>query len=314
MTSHKTAVPAERVESVRRFNRFHTRLVGALNEVHLASDYSLPQVRVLYEIASAPAAEPVSAAGLGRDLALDAGYMSRLVAGLEKAGLIVRTPAPDNAKRLLLSPTDAGKALFADLSAASAAEVTALLEGLSDHEQRQLVGALNRVMRLLGPDHADRTFVLRDPVPGDLGWITHRQAVLYAREYGWDWTFEALVAEIVGNFARDFDPGSENCWIADRRGDVVGSVFLVRQDETTAKLRLLYVEPSARGLGLGRRLVEECIGFARAKGYRRMTLWTNDVLIAARRIYENTGFTLTEEEPHFRFGKQLVGQVWQRDL
>ncbi len=310
----ETTVPPERVEAVRRFNRFHTRLVGALNEGLLASRYSLPQVRVLYEIANAPSNEPLSAAGLGRDLMLDPGYLSRLIAGLEKDGLIVRRPAPDNAKRLLLTLTEAGEALFAQLNAASAAEVHALLKGLSDHEQRQLVGAMNRVLRLIGPDRQDRAFVLRDPVPGDLGWITHRQAVLYAREYGWDWTFEALVADIVGKFAREFDPQWERCWIADRRGDVAGSVFLVRQDETTAKLRLLYVEPSARGLGLGRRLVEESIAFARAKGYRRITLWTNDVLTAARRIYETTGFQLEEEEPHFSFGKQMVGQVWTRDL
>lgn len=310
----KTRVPDERIAAVRRFNRFHTRLVGALNEVMLASNYSLPQVRILYEIANAPQGDALSAAELGRSLGLDPGYLSRLIAGLEKEDLILRSPARDNAKRLNLALTKAGEALFASLDAASAEEITALLETLSDHEQRQLVGAMNSVLRLLGPDRDDRTFILREPVPGDLGWITHRQAVLYAREYGFDWTFEALVADIVGKFVRDFDRRRENCWIADRRGEVVGSVFLVRQDDRTAKLRLLYVEPSARGLGLGRRLVEECVGFARSAGYRRMTLWTNDVLVAARRVYKTNGFSLTEEEPHVSFGKQLVGQTWQRDL
>ena len=199
--------------------------------------------------------------------------------------------------------TDEGKQVFAGLNDASATEVTALLGKLSDGEQRQLVGAMNRVLRLLGPDGSDRTFMLRDPQPGDLGWITHRQAILCAREYGWDWTFEALVAEISGKFAREFDPEYERCWIAEREGEVVGSVFVVREDDVTAKLRLLYVEPSARGLGLGRRLVEECIRFAGDKGYGRMVLWTNDVLTAARRIYETTGFSLIEEEPHVSFGK-----------
>ncbi len=314
MQETTTPVPADRVTAVRRFNRFHTRLVGALNEGLLASEFSLPQVRVLYEIANAPGGKPVSAAKLGRDLALDPGYLSRLIAGLERKGLLARTLAPDHAKRLLLTLTDKGKTVFAGLNDASAAEVAALLEKLSDGEQRQLVGAMNRVLRLLGPDGGDRTFMLRDPQPGDLGWITHRQAVLYAREYGWDWTFEALVAEIAGKFAREFDPDCERCWIAEREGEVVGSVFVVREDDVTAKLRLLYVEPSARGLGLGRRLVEECIRFAGDRGYSRMVLWTNDVLTAARRIYETTGFTLVDEEPHVSFGKQLVGQVWRREL
>ncbi len=308
------SVSADHIAAVRRFNRFHTRLVGALNESMLTSEYTLPQVRILYEVANAPGGQPVSAAKLRRDLALDAGYLSRLIAGLEKKGLLIRTPAPDNAKRLLLRLTDDGKAVFADLNATSAAEVATLLSDLSDSEQRQLVGAMDRVRRLLGNDSGDRTFLLRDPHPGDLGWVAHRQAVLYAREYGWDWTFEALVSEIIGRFVNDFDAARERCWIAESEGEIVGSVFVVREDDVTARLRMLYVEPSARGLGLGRRLVEECIRFARTKGYDRMVLWTNDNLEAARRIYETTGFSLDDEEPHFSFGKQLVGQTWSRDL
>jgi DNA-binding MarR family transcriptional regulator/GNAT superfamily N-acetyltransferase len=307
-------VPEDRIDAVRRFNRFHTRLVGALNEGLLASAYSLPQVRILYEIANAPGGQAVSAAALGRDLALDAGYLSRLISGLEKKGLLERAPSRDNAKRLQLSLTERGRTVFSGLNAASAEEVSALLAGLSDGEQRQLVGAMTRIERLLGSGREERTFILRDPEPGDLGWITHRHGVLYAREYGWDRTFEALVAEITSNFARNFDSEKERCWVADRDGEVIGSVFLVRENDTTAKLRLLYVEPSARGLGLGRKLVDECMRFARSRGYSRMVLWTNDILVSARRIYEATGFSLIEEEPHHSFGHDLIGQIWARDL
>ncbi|RJE85989.1 GNAT family N-acetyltransferase [Paracoccus onubensis] len=302
------------IASVRQFNRFHTRLVGALNDRLLASDYSLPQVRILYEIANARPDAPPSARELGRILRMDTGYLSRIVSGLEGEGLVMRTPSSDNAKRLALTLTDRGRAVFNGLNAASAEEVAALLAPLSKSERGQLVGAMHRIRRLLGDGPDDRTFILRDPRPGDLGWITHRQGMLYAREYGWDWTFEALVAEIVGQFVKEFIPDRERCWIAEMEGVVVGSVFVVRQDDETAKLRLLYVDPAARGRGLGRRLVEECIRFAQGKGYRRMVLWTNDILISARRIYEAAGFTLIEEEPHHSFGKDLVGQVWERNL
>lgn len=309
-----TPVPADRIEAVRRFNRFHTRLAGALNEGLLASEFSLPQARLLYEIASASGGRGVSAAAVGRNLSLDAGYLSRLISGLEKNGLLNRVPSPDNAKRLQLVLTEAGRAAFSDLDAASAKEVAALLAPLSNSEQLHLVGAMKNMERLLGSQGEERTFVLREPEPGELGWIIHRQGALYAREYGWDWTFEALVAEIVGKFVRCFDAQRERCWVADSNGEVIGSVFLVREDEATAKLRLLYVEPTARGLGLGRRLVDECIRFARAKGYSRMVLWTNNVLVSARRIYEATGFSLIEEERHNSFGHDLVGQNWARDL
>ncbi len=302
------------IASVRQFNRFHTRLVGALSDRLLASDYSLPQVRILYEIANARPDAPPSARELGKALRMDTGYLSRIVSGLEGEGLVMRTPSSDNAKRLALTLTDRGRALFNGLNAASAEEVAALLAPLSKSERGQLVGAMHRIRRLLGGGPDDRTFILRNPQPGDLGWITHRQGMLYAREYGWDWTFEALVAEIVGQFVKEFVPDRERCWIAEMEGEVVGSVFVVRQDDETAKLRLLYVDPAARGRGLGRRLVEECIRFAQAKGYKRMVLWTNDILISARRIYEAAGFTLIEEEPHHSFGKDLVGQIWGRNL
>ena len=308
------SVPDDRIAAVRRFNRFHTRLVGALNDRMLGSDYSLSQLRILYEIANAPGDAPPAATELAGDLAMDAGYLSRLLSGMERDGLIERAPAPENAKRLTLSLTAQGRAVFNGLNAASAREVADLLKGLTEREQAQLVGAMSRIRRLLGDGPAERTFILRDPEPGDLGYIVHQQGLLYAREYGWDWSFEALVSEIVGSFVRDFVPGRERCWVAEREGEIVGSVFLVRQDDETAKLRLLYVDASARGLGLGRRLVQACISFAQAKGYKRMVLWTNDVLESARRIYEATGFTLLEEAPHHSFGKDLVGQTWGRDL
>ncbi|WP_426661639.1 bifunctional helix-turn-helix transcriptional regulator/GNAT family N-acetyltransferase [Rhodanobacter aciditrophus] len=299
------------VEEVRAFNRFHTRLVGALSEHLLESDYALPQVRVLYEVAQAPRDKPCSASELASRLHLDAGYVSRLVAGLESEGLIVRAPSPENAKRLTLSLTARGRKAFARLNDASSREVTGLLEPLAPADRRMLTGSMRRIRRMLGDLPHQAAFVLRDPEPGDLGCIISRQARLYADEYGWDWTYEGLVAEIVGQFVKNFDREKERCWVAESEGEVVGSVFVVRSDEDTAKLRLLYVEPSARGLGLGRRLVDECLRFAKAKGYRKMVLWTNDCLVSARRIYQAAGFTLVSEEPHRSFGKDLVGQYWE---
>ena len=313
--NHRTPpVPAEHVSAVRRFNRFHTRLVGALNEHLLASPFSLPQARVLYELANAPAGAPVAAADLGRALGMDAGYLSRLIAGLVEAGLIARSPDPSSGRRLVLGLTEAGRAAFARLDAGSVEEVTALLRGLGERERGELTGAMGRIRRLLGDTSGEPIILLRDPAPGDLGTIVARQARLYAEEYCWDRTFEGLLAEIVAAFVRDFDPARERCWVAEREGEIVGSVFVVRQDDETAKLRMLYVDRAARGMGLGRRLVDQCLAFARERDYRRMVLWTNDVLVSARRIYQAAGFELVEEEPHRSFGKNLVGQYWARDL
>ena len=309
------------VDAVRRFNRFHTRLVGALNEHLLASDHSLPQVRVLYEIANGA---DVSAADLTRRLRMDRGYLSRLLSGLEAEGLVAKAPAEGNAKRLVLSLTEEGACVFAGLNDASAGEVADLLAPLSAQERADLVAAMRHVEAILDrtddapAERAPDPYRLRDPVPGDMGLVTARQGALYWKEYGWDWRFEGLVAEIVGQFVRAFDPARERCWIAERDGpvgpEVIGSVFLVRGSDEVAKLRLLYVDEAARGMGLGRRLVRECIAFARERSYRRVTLWTNDVLGAARRIYEAEGFTLAEEEPHHSFGKDLVGQNWTLTL
>ena len=305
---------AEQVDKFRNFNRFHTRLVGALNDNMLASGYALPQLRVLYEIAVAPRGAPLSARDLSDILQIDPGYLSRLVAGLEADGLIQRTPTPENAKRLALTVTDFGRQKYLDLARMSASHTGALLEPLDKAERRELVGAMQTIERLLGQSKKDRTFILRDPEPGDMGWVVCAQARFYAKEYGWGQQFEALVSQIVAQFAENFDPAGEKCWIAEQDGRNVGSVFVVRQDEETAKLRLLYVDQAARGLGLGRRLVDECLRFARGRGYRRMELWTNDVLSAARHVYESAGFELINEERHHSFGKDLVGQNWGLDI
>ena len=311
MAEEIRGVPADRIAAVRRFNRFHTRILGALNEGLLASPFTLAQSRLLFEMAQE---DGIAAGELARRLEMDPGYVSRLIAGFEADGLVVRAPSDGNAKRLALTLTEAGRAAFARLDAASAKEVADLLAPLAEPDQRRLVGAMAQIQRLLGDVLPGPAFVLRDPVPGDMGWVVHRQAALYTAEYGWDGTFEALVSEIVAGFITHHDPARERCWIAERDGEVVGSVFCVRKDDTVAKLRMLYVEASARGLGLGRHLVDECIAFARAKGYRRLTLWTNSILTAACRIYETAGFRLTEEEPHHSFGHDLVGQTWDLDL
>jgi DNA-binding MarR family transcriptional regulator/GNAT superfamily N-acetyltransferase len=315
------------IAEIRAFNRFHTRLVGALNEGLLASDFPLVQVRVLYDLAHAG---NLAAADLVARLGVDAGYMSRMISALESRGLIEKTPDSDNAKRLVLSLSPEGRAVFERLNRASAEEVRQLISPLSDDERRQLVGAMQTIRRLLGDDalstsigpsdpasatpSTERRFALRDPRPGDLGFVVHRQAAIYAAEYGWDWSYEALVTRIVSDFVTRFDPASDRCWIAEIDGAIAGSVFVVRQDDTTAKLRLLYVEASARGMGLGRALVDEVIRFARERGYTRLELWTNSILVSARRIYQAAGFELIDEQPHVSFGHDLVGQTWALEL
>ncbi|MGO4619590.1 GNAT family N-acetyltransferase [Ensifer sp. 2YAB10] len=300
----------DRALTVRRFNRFYTRQIGLLHEHLLASAFSLTEVRILYELAHRPA---LTATDLCRELGLDAGYLSRVIAGFEKKGLVAKTRSPADGRVVQLELTEAGRETLQPLEDASQREVIAMLEKLSVPEQRQLVGAMVEIESLLA-DERTPGFVLRDPQPGDMGWVIHRQGALYAEEYGWSTEFEALVAEIVVKYMREYDPASDRCWIAEKDGKVVGSVFLVRHDETTAKLRLLYVEPSARGLGIGRRLVEECMRHARLLGYTRMVLWTNAGLDAARHIYEKAGFALVEEEQHYSFGKDLTGQTFARDL
>jgi len=300
----------DRAEAVRRFNRFYTRHIGVLHEHLLASEFSLTEVRILYELAHRPA---ISTSDLCRELNLDAGYVSRVVSGFEKKGLVAKTRSAADARIGQLELTGQGHAAFAPLDDASRNEIIAVLEQLPEPVQTRLVDAMTRIQDILG-DSAPAGYVLRDPRPGDMGLVVANQAVVYAREFGWNSEYEALVAEIVSKFIREFDRTCERCWIAEKDGKMVGSVFVVRQDESTAKLRLLYVDDCARGLGIGRRLVDECLRFAKQAGYQRMVLWTNSVLADARRIYEKAGFQLVEEAPHHSFGKDLVGQVWARDV
>jgi DNA-binding MarR family transcriptional regulator/N-acetylglutamate synthase-like GNAT family acetyltransferase len=300
----------DRAEAVRRFNRFYTRHIGVLHEHLLASEFSLTEVSILYELAHRPA---ISTSDLCRELNLDAGYVSRVVSGFEKKGLVAKTRSAADARIGQLELTGQGRAAFAPLDDASRNEIIAVLEQLPEPVQTRLVDAMTRIQDILG-DSAPAGYVLRDPRPGDMGLVVANQAVVYAREFGWNSEYEALVAEIVSKFIREFDRTCERCWIAEKDGKMVGSVFVVRQDESTAKLRLLYVDDCARGLGIGRRLVDECLRFAKQAGYQRMVLWTNSVLADARRIYEKAGFQLVEEAPHHSFGKDLVGQVWARDV
>jgi DNA-binding MarR family transcriptional regulator/GNAT superfamily N-acetyltransferase len=303
---------ANAIAAVRAFTRFYTRQIGLLEEGLHRSAFSLTEARVLYELAHR---DRLTASDLGRDLGLDAGYLSRMLKKFEADGLVERAAHATDARQSVISLTAEGRRAFAPLNEASQRQVMAFLDGLSGRESDKLVTAMETVQRLMGGrEQPAEPYVLRPLQVGDIGWIIHRQGILYAQEYGWDGTYEALVAEILAAFVKDFDPEHEAAWIAELDGEVVGSIFAVKKSDTVAKLRLLYVEPSARGLGIGRRLVDECIAFARAKNYRTLTLWTNDVLASARRIYQAAGFVLGDEEKHHAFGKDLVGQNWNLEL
>jgi DNA-binding MarR family transcriptional regulator/N-acetylglutamate synthase-like GNAT family acetyltransferase len=299
----------QRVDAVRSFNRYYTKQIGVLREGLLGSPYSLTEVRVLYELAHR--SQP-TAAELGRELGLDAGYLSRILRNFERRGLVAKARSKADGRRSLLSLTARGRKAFAPLNARSHDEVAAMLARLSATEQGRLIEAMRTIQALLGGRAEPKVpYVLRSHRPGDMGWIIHRHGALYAQEYGWDETFEALVAEIAAKFIRNLDPKCERCWIAEREGEIVGSVFLVQKSKTVGQLRLMYVEPKARGLGIGSRLVEECLQFARQVGYRKVVLWTNSVLLAARHIYEKAGFRLIHSEPHRSFGRDLVGETWE---
>lgn len=303
---------AEQVEAVRRFNRFYTKQIGVLREGLLDSPFSLTEARVIYELAQH---EETTATELSTELGLDPGYLSRLLQGFKKQGLISKRPSKVDGRRNLLSLTKHGEVAFATINNRSRHEIGRMLGQLSAENQQRLVAAMETIEGLLGAEPEHRAlFILRPHQPGDMGWVVHRHGVLYAEEYGWDDTFEALVAQIVVDFIANFDPKRERCWIAEMNGEPVGSVFVVRASDSVAKLRLLLVEPKARGKGLGSRLVEECIRFARRAGYQTLTLWTNSVLVEARHIYGRQGFRLVEEEPHHSFGHDLVGQYWELAL
>jgi DNA-binding MarR family transcriptional regulator/GNAT superfamily N-acetyltransferase len=302
----------QRVEAARRFNRFYTRKIGVLGEGAYRSPFSLTEVRVLYELAHR---DQPTATALGRELGLDAGYLSRILRGFERRGLILKTRSAADGRQSHLSLTAQGRKVFAPLNARSHDEVAALLAGLPPAAQARLVEAMRAIERLLGDrPEPSASLLLRPPQPGDLGWIVHRHGAVYAQEYGYNQQFEALVAEIVAQFVGRYRAKRERCWIAERDGEVVGSVFLVERSKTVAQLRLLLVEPKARGSGLGTRLVDECIRFARQTGYRKIMLWTQSELVAARRLYEATGFRIVRRERNSSFGKKLVSETWELEL
>ena len=319
-TKHATntaAPPPERVAAVRRFNRFYTRQIGLLRKTYLDTPYSLGEMRVLHELAHPSAAQP-TAKDIGRTLDLDAGYLSRVLRNFEKRGLIKRTASKDDARLSHLSLTAQGRKFFAPAEQRSQDNIAAMLATLTGREQTALVDAMHTIESVLeknGAAPAARTYTLRDPKPGDLGWIVAEHARVYTREYGWDNSFEVLVAQIVADFGRNFDPALERCWIAEMDGEPVGSVMLVKEEKPdTARIRLLIVSPKARGLKLGQHLTDECIAFARAKGYRAITLWTHECLTAARRCYQKRGFTLTSRENKMSFGKDVVAEYWDLAL
>jgi DNA-binding MarR family transcriptional regulator/predicted N-acetyltransferase YhbS len=299
---------AAAIVAVRRFNRFYTRQIGLLDEGMLQTRFSLTEMRVLYELAHH---DDLTATGLAEELGLDPGYLSRLLKGLQSDGLLERRPAPADARQALLAITAAGREAFRPLDEGTKRQIAALLAPLAPVERDALTEAMQRIESLLaGTRGGQAPWLLREPRAGDFGWIIHRQAVIYRDTYGWDATFEALIADIVAAFIRTQDPRKERAWVAERDGRILGSIFAVRESDEVCKLRLLYVEPEARGLGIGGRLVTECIAFARERGYRKLTLWTNDILVSARRIYEAAGFRLESEETHRSFGHDLVGQCW----
>lgn len=297
------------IAAVRRFNRFYTSAIGVLDRRYDGSPFGLTEARVLYELANR---KDATAAALGADLGLDPAHLSRILAGFARARLLTRRTAPGDGRAWLLELSPKGRASFRALRRATEKRIGGLLRPLAPSTRRDLVAAMATIERALGGQAGP--VVLREPRPGDMGEVIAGQARLYHEEYGWNWEFDALVAEICAKFVRDFDSASERCWIAERDGKVVGSVFCVRQSARVAKLRMLYVDKAARGDGLGARLTDECVAFARAKGYRKLVLWTNDILVAARRIYVARGFVLEKSERHRSFGKDLVGQYWSLDL
>jgi DNA-binding MarR family transcriptional regulator/GNAT superfamily N-acetyltransferase len=301
-----------RVDAVRRFNRFYTGRLGLLKKGYLNSALSLAEIRVLYEIAHRDGA---TASDIARDLELDAGYLSRMLAAFAKRGLIRKARSDADARQNHLALTPHGKTIFAPLERRSHHDIAAMLEALSAADQARMVAAMDTIETLLAKDGAPPSPIrLRPPGPGDIGWVISRHGSLYAEEYGWDSRFEAMVADIAGAFLKNYVPGRERCWIADMDGRPVGSVFLVRDSEDVARLRMLIVDPVARGRGLGRQLTQECIGFAREAGYGRITLWTHSILTAARHIYECAGFKLIAQSTHASFGKELVDETWELTL
>jgi len=299
-----------RIAAVRRFTRFYTRQIGVLQESLLDTAFSLTEGRVLYELAHRDA---VTASALAADLDLDHGYLSRILRRFDAAGLIAKKRAKDDGRQTLITITAKGRKAFAPLNKGSHDQVAEMLGKLSAVDQARMIGAMAQVESLLG-EASESPIVLRPHQPGDMGWVTSANGTLYAQEYGWDMTYEALVARITADFIDNFNAKRERCWIAEIDGERVGSVFVVRKTDEIAKLRLLIIDPKARGRGLGKRLVDECLRFAKAAGYSSMTLWTQSNLLAARGIYAKAGFEKVAEEPHHSFGVDLIGETWDRAL
>ena len=312
MTSRNSAQTDSdgQVAAVRAFNRFYTRKLGVLDQQLLKSPYSLSEARVLYELAHR---EDLSAKEIGSELGLDAGYLSRIVQNFDENGLLTRKPLPSDRRQFRLSLTAKGRQAFAKLERSSQEDVGAMLAALPSGGSQRLIGAMALIEQLLGASDAAPA-TLRGHRPGDIGWVVQSHGALYASEYGFDASFEGLVAEITAKFLASFDASRERCWIADIDGAQVGSIFLVRHSDDVAKICLLLVDPAGRGQGLGQRLVAECIAFARACGYRRITLWTQSILVAARGIYQQAGFKLVATEPHRSFGQSLIGETWELEL
>lgn len=301
-----------RIDAVRRFNRFYTQKLGVLSEGFLDTPFSLTEARVLHTLAHRDGA---TATWLGRELDLDAGYLSRILRDFERQGLIIRQQSPQDGRQTLISLTAAGRDAFEPLDRGSHTAVGNLLAPLAEADQDRLTGAMRIIATLLGDAPETRpAFILRSHRPGDMGWVASRHGALYFEEYGLNHKMEAYVAEVVAKFLREFDPAREHCWIAEQDGAPIGSVFIVKESEQVARLRLLIVEPKARGLRVGRTLVEECVRFARRAGYREIVLWTHSILTAARRIYAAVGFEIVETETHDEFGPELVGETWRLGL
>jgi DNA-binding MarR family transcriptional regulator/GNAT superfamily N-acetyltransferase len=314
MTAIVSTEMDQAIGAYRRFTRFYTRILGLLGEELLKGGRSLTEARVLYELG---AAGRTSASEIAAELNLDPGYLSRVLRKLERERLLTRAPSPSDARHSVLRLTRKGKTTFAALDRFSNEQARGALERLSPLKCATVVRSMQAVEDALAAEEPSRApFVLRPHRPGDMGWVVSRQSVLYAQEYGWDGTYEALAARVVVDFIENFDPRCDRCWIAERNGEPLGAIFLVRHPEQqgTAKLRLLHVEASARGMGLGRALVGECVAFARTAGYKKMTLWTQSILHAAHRIYQQAGFKLVGEEPHHSFGKDLIGQTWELEF
>jgi DNA-binding MarR family transcriptional regulator/GNAT superfamily N-acetyltransferase len=309
-SSHRPS--EDQIAAVRAFTRFYTRKLGVLDQHLLNSPFSLSEARVLYELAHH---EDLAAKEIGAELGLDPGYLSRIVQKFDENGLITRKPLASDRRQYRLSLTAKGRQAFAKLDRSSHDEMATMLGGLGDAERTALVKAMAAIERALEPQLAARpAFLLRSHRPGDIGWVISRHGAVYAQEYGWDIGFEALVAEIAAQFVKDYDASREHCWIAEVDGEPVGSIFLVKGSDEVAKLRLLLVEKKARGLGIGRALTEQCIRFAREKGYKTITLWTQSMLVAARDIYERAGFRRVAQEKHHSFGVDLVGETWELKL